>query len=156
MTLFISPEHSESVQRNGFSIEDPLIPLEEILGGEPPRDGIPSIDSPIIILAAEAGWLFPDSRIIGLDIEGDILVYTLAILNWHEIVNDTVGGVPVSSTFCHLCGTGMAFLRDFDGAFTTFGISGLLYNRDLLLYDRKGKFLWSQIMGQAVSGPRKR
>ena len=69
LTLFISPEHSESAQRNGFSIEDPLIPLEEILGGGPPRDGIPSIDSPKFILAAEADWLFPDSLIIGLDIE---------------------------------------------------------------------------------------
>ena len=108
MTLFISPEHSESAQRNGFSIEDPLIPLEEILGGGPPRDGIPSIDSPKFILAAEADWLFPESRIIGdygLDIEGDIGVYPLAILNWHEIVNDTVGGVPVSITFYPLCGT---------------------------------------------------
>jgi hypothetical protein len=54
LTLFISPEHSESAQRNGFSIEDPLIPLDEILGGGPPRDGIPSIDSPKFILAAEA------------------------------------------------------------------------------------------------------
>jgi len=105
LTLFISPEHSESAQRNGFSIEDPLVPLEEILGGGPSRDGIPSIDSPKFILAAEADWLFPDSRFIGLDIEGDIRVYPLAILNWHEIVNDTVGGVPVSITFCPLCGT---------------------------------------------------
>ena len=68
MTLFISLEHSELAQRKGFSIENPLIPLEEILGGEPLRDGIPSIDSPKFILATEADWLFPDSRIIGLDI----------------------------------------------------------------------------------------
>ena len=99
LTLFISPEHSESAQRNGFSIEDPLIPLEEILGGGPPRDGIPSIDSPKFILAAEADWLFPDSRIIGLDIEGDTRVYPLAILNWHEIVNDTVGELLFQSHF---------------------------------------------------------
>ena len=131
-----------------------MIPLKEILGGGPPRDGFPSIDSPNL-LSAEADWLFPDSRIIGLDIDGDTQVYPLAILNWHEIVNDTVGGVPVSSTFCPLCENGMAFRRDFDGVFTTLGVSGLLYNRDVLLYDRKSKFLWSQIMGQAVSGPRK-
>jgi hypothetical protein len=104
LTLFISPEHSQSAQRKGFSIEDPLIPLEEILGGGPPRDGIPSIDSPKFILAVEADCLFPESRIIGLDIEGDTWAYPLAILNWHEIVNDTVGGVPVSITFCPLCG----------------------------------------------------
>ena len=99
LTLFISPEHSESAQRNGFSIEDPLIPLEEILGGGPPRDGIPSIDSPKFILAAEADWLFPDSRIIGLDIEWDIRVYLMAILKWHEIVNDTVGELLFQSHF---------------------------------------------------------
>ena len=74
------------------------IPL--ILGGGPPRDGIPSIDSPKFILDTEADWLFPDSRIISLDIEGDVRVYPLAILNWDEIVNDTVGEVPVSITFC--------------------------------------------------------
>ena len=79
--------------------------MEEILGGGPPRDGIPSTDSPIFILAAEADWHFPDSRIIGLDIEGVIPAYPLTILNWHEIVNDTFGGVPVSITFCPLCGT---------------------------------------------------
>ena len=68
MTLFISPEHSESAQRNGFSIEYPSIPLEEILGGGPLRDGLPYIDSPKFILATEADWLFPDSRIIVHDI----------------------------------------------------------------------------------------
>ena len=115
MPLFISQEHSESAQCRVFSIEDPLIPLEEILGGGPPSDGIPSTDSPIFILAAEADWQFPDSRIIGLDFEGVIPAYPLTILNWHEIVNDTVGEVPVSITFCPLCGNGMAFRRDFDG-----------------------------------------
>ena len=105
MPLFISQEHSESAQCRVFSIEDPLIPLEEILGGGPPRDGIPSTDSPIFILAAEEDWQFPDSRIIGLDIEGVTPAYPLTILNWHEIVNDTVGEVPVSITFCPLCGT---------------------------------------------------
>ena len=104
LTLFISPEHSESAQCRGFSIEDPLIPLEEILGGGPSRGGIPSIDSPIFILAVEAVWLFPEGRIIGLDIEGDTRVYPLVILKWHEIVNETVGGVPVSIRFCPLCG----------------------------------------------------
>ena len=109
MTLFISPEHSESAPRKRFSIEYLFVPLEEILGGGPPRDGIPSIDSPKFILDTEADWLFPDSRIISLDIKGDVRVYPLAILNWDEIVNDTVGEVPVSITFCPLCGTGMAF-----------------------------------------------
>lgn len=151
----VNPGQAESAQRNGFSIEDPIIPLEDILSGGPPRDGIPSIDSPKFISASEVDWLLPGSRILGLEINGVIRAYPLAILNWHEIVNDTVSGVPVAVTFCPLCGTGMAFRRDFGGTVTTLGVSGLLYNSDLLLYDRKSESLWSQVMGQAVSGPRK-
>ena len=93
----VNPGQAESAQRNGFSIEDPIIPLEDILSGGPPRDGIPSIDSPKFV----------------------------------------------------------SFRRVFGGAVTTLGVSGLLYNSDLLLYDRKSESLWSQVMGQAVSGPRK-
>ena len=153
--VFISPVQAESAQRNGFLIEDPLIPLAEILSGGPPRDGIPSIDEPKFVPASDVDWLLPNSRVIGLDIAGEVRAYPLAILNWHEIVNDTVNGVPVSITYCPLCGTGMAFRRDFDGESTTLGVSGLLYNSDLLLYDRQSESLWSQVMGQAVSGPRK-
>jgi len=109
----VNPGQAESAQRNGFSIEDPIIPLEDILSGGPPRDGIPSIDSPKFISASEVDWLLPGSRILGLEINGVIRAYPLAILNWHEIVNDTVSGVPVAVTFCPLCGTGMAFRRDF-------------------------------------------
>ncbi len=157
LTLFLCvfPAKAESAQRNGFSIIDPLVPLEEILSGGPPRDGIPSIDSPKFVSASEADWLLPNSQILGLEVESDFRAYPLAILNWHEIVNDTVGDVPVSITYCPLCGTGMAFRRDFNGKQTTFGVSGLLYNSDLLLYDRESASLWSQIMGQAISGPRK-
>lgn len=153
--LCVIPVKAESAQLNGFSIIDPLVPLEEILSGGPPRDGIPSIDSPNFVLASEVDWLLPNSQILGLEIEHDVRAYPLAILNWHEIVNDTVGDVPVSITYCPLCGTGMAFRRDIRGSFTTFGVSGLLYNSDLLLYDRESASLWSQIMGQAISGPRK-
>ena len=151
----VNPGQAESAQRNGFSIEDPIIPLEDILSGGPPRDGIPSIDSPKFISAAEVDWLLPKSRVLGLELNGVLRAYPLAILNWHEIVNDTAGGVPVAVTFCPLCGTGMAFRRDFSGSVTTLGVSGLLYNSDLLLYDRQSESLWSQLMGQAVSGPRK-
>ncbi len=155
LLLAVNPEQAESAQRNGFSIEDPLVPLEDILSGGPPRDGIPSIDSPTFISATEADWLLPNSRVLGLEINGVVRAYPLAILNWHEIVNDTAGGVPLAITFCPLCGTGMAFRRDFKGTVTTLGVSGLLYNSDLLLYDRQSESLWSQVMGQAVSGPRK-
>jgi hypothetical protein len=155
LLFFVNPGQAESAQRNGFSIQDPTIPLEEILSGGPPRDGIPSIDSPKFISAAEVDWLLPGSRVLGLEINGVIRAYPLAILNWHEIVNDSVGGVPLAVTYCPLCGTGMSFRRDFSGTVTTLGVSGLLYNSDLLLYDRESESLWSQVMGQSVSGPRK-
>ena len=155
LLLSVNSGQAESAQRNGFSIEDPLVPLEDILSGGPPRDGIPSIDSPKFVSAAEVDWLFSNSRVLGLEINGVVRAYPLAILNWHEIVNDTVGGVPLAITYCPLCGTGMAFRRDFKGTVTTLGVSGLLYNSDLLLYDRQSESLWSQVMGQAVSGPRK-
>ena len=102
--LFISVNsgQAKSAQRNGFSIEDPLIPLENILSGGPPRDGIPSIDSPKFISAAEVDWLLPKSRVLGLEINGVIRAYPLAILNWHGIVSDSVGGVPLAVIYCTL------------------------------------------------------
>ena len=87
-----------------------------------------------------------------LELHGEKRAYPILILNWHEIVNDVVGGVPVTVSYCPLCGTGTAFHRSFSGVNTTFGVSGLLYNSDLLLYDRGSESLWSQILGQAVSG----
>jgi len=77
----VNPGQAESAQRNGFSIEDPIIPLADILSGGPPRDGIPSIDSPKFISASEVDWLLPGSRILGLEINGVIRAYPLAILN---------------------------------------------------------------------------
>ena len=106
------------------------------IGRWPPRDDIPSIDSPRFILAAETDWLYSNSRVIGIEIEGNNRGYPLSISNWHEIANDTICGVPVSITIYPHCGTGLAFRRDFDGAVTTLGVSDLQYNIDLLLYDR--------------------
>ncbi len=98
------------------------------MSGGPPRDGIPSIDSPKFYLAAEADWLFSNSRVIGIEIEGNNRGYPLAISNWHEIANDTICGVPVSITIYPHFGTGLAFRREFDGAVTKLGVSSLLYN----------------------------
>jgi len=106
------------------------------IGRWPPRDDIPSIDSPRFILAAETDWLYSNSWVIGIEIEGNNRGYPLSISNWHEIANDTICGVPVSITIYPHCGTGLAFRRDFDGAVSTLGVSGLQYNIDLLLYDR--------------------
>ena len=125
------------------------------MNGGPPRDGIPSIDSPKFISAAKVDWLLPGSRVLGLEINGVIRADPLVILNWHEIVNDSVGGVPLAVNYSPLCGTGMAFRRDFSGTITTLDVSGLLYNNDLMLYDRESESLWSQVMCQDFSDPRK-
>ena len=139
-------------EANGFDVTDPLVPVEDILHGGPGRDGIPAIDKPAFVAAEQAGFLSSTDRVLGLYFAGEPRAYPIRIMNWHEIVNDRVDGAAILVTFCPLCGTGMAFKIP-DGG--TFGVSGLLYNSDMLLYDRTSESLWSQIMAQAVSGRRK-
>ena len=90
---------------------------------------------------------------IGLTLGGEARAYPIAILNWHELVNDTLGGRPVLVSYCPLCGTGIVFDRRVGEQVRTFGVSGLLYQSDLLIYDRESESLWSQIMSAAVTGP---
>ena len=138
--------------RNGFDLSGSLVPADEIRPGGPPRDGIPAIDDPQFESAAAAGWLDADDFVIGVFHGGEAKAYPIAILNWHEIVNDEVGGRPTLVTFCPLCGSGIVFAPPAGGR-ADFGVSGLLYNSDVLLYDRQGESLWSQILAQAISGP---
>lgn len=140
---------------NGFDLSSTAIPVEQILRGGPPKDGIPAIDYPIFEAAGEATWLPPEARVMGLVKDGIARAYPIAILNWHEIVNDEINGQPVVVTFCPLCNTGVVFDGMVNGVATTFGVSGLLYQSDVLLYDRETDSLWSQIMSGAVSGARK-
>lgn len=135
---------------SGFTLKPSLVPSYEIMSGGPPKDGIPALTNPKMESADAAGhWLRPADEIIGLDLNGRARAYPLRILNWHEIVNDRIGSRHFVITYCPLCGSGMAF----DSA-DTFGVSGLLYQSDVLLYDRKTESLWSQLMAQAISGPR--
>lgn len=139
---------------NGFDINQSLIPADEIHLGGPPKDGIPAIDNPIFIEATEAG-LSADDAVLGIVVNGVAKVYPIAILNWHEIVNDRVGDSALVISFCPLCGTGVAFSAEVNGEVLNFGVSGLLYNSDVLLYDRKTESLWSQLLSKAISGPLK-
>jgi hypothetical protein len=85
---------------------------------------------------------------------GETHIYPIQIMTWHEIVNDEVGGVPVSVTFCPLCNTAYAYKRPvIDGKLTTFGTSGKLYNSNLVMYDRATDSYWPQALGKAVIGP---
>ena len=90
--------------------------------------------------------------VIGLEINGDARAYPLFILVWHEIVNDKVGGTPVSVTYCHLCYTHQVFERVINDQEVEFGTSGKLYNSNLLMYDRLTDSYWSQALGLAVKG----
>jgi hypothetical protein len=140
------------VRRNGFTLEPASIPLEEILAGGPPRDGIPALDHPPSLRASEASW-GDDEPVLGVVVGGEARAYPVAILNWHELVNDTLGGEPILVSFCPLCGTGMVFDRRVGGEVRIFGVSGLLYRSDLLMYDHGSESLWSQISAEAVTGP---
>ena len=144
-----------TIERNGFIIEDPLIPMNEIYSGGPARNGIPSLDNPIFIKAHEADFLMPDDKLIGISLNGIEKAFPIAILNYHELVNDHFGRQSIAISYCPLCGTGMAFNSKVKGDSLVFGVSGLLYNNDLLMYDRNTQSLWSQIEGRAINGPLK-
>jgi len=137
---------------NGFDLSASLIPVRAIEQGGPPRDGIPAIDHPQFLAASKVDYLAPEDRILGLNYAGAVKAYPVKILNYHEIVNDTAGTKPVLVSFCPLCGTGMAFSASVAGKTLQFGVSGLLYNSDVLLYDRETESLWSQLMTKAVTG----
>lgn len=140
---------------NGFNLSNSLVPVEQIFHGGPPKDGIPAIDNPEFITVRQAGFLKPEDRVLGATYNGISRAYPVRILNYHEIVNDEFQGQAVVITYCPLCGTGMAFDADVSGQTRSFGVSGLLYNSDMLLYDRESGSLWSQLMKQAISGPLK-
>ena len=126
--------------------------MDEILRGGPPRDGIPALDSPATVGAGSAPWR-DDEMVVGVELPGGARAYPLAILVWHELINDAVGGRPILVSYCPLCGTAMVFDRRVDGAERHFGVSGLVYRSDLLMFDRETESLWSQISAESVTGP---
>jgi hypothetical protein len=141
----------EPATKNGFELSPSSIPVEEILPGGPPRDGIVALVDPSTIPADQA-TLRSDEWIVGVALGAGSVAYPLAILEWHELVNDSVGATPILVSYCPLCGTAMVFDRRIGGRTRIFGVSGLLYLSDLLLYDRDTQSLWSQIRSEAVTG----
>lgn len=127
------------------------IPLSDVLGGGPPKDGIPAVFDPQFITVNEASeWIDDNGLGMLLEIDGVTRFYPYAVLYWHEIVNDTIGGKNVAVTFCPLCGSALTFDRKDD----IFGVSGKLWESNLLMYDRKTETLWSQIRAEAMVGDR--
>jgi len=128
-----------------------LIPSNEVIDGGPGQDGIPSIDEPNFIALSEAD--FQDNRLVlGIKIGSEIKLYPHQILDWHEIVNDTFNDESVALTYCPLTGTGIAYDRVINGSETEFGVSGLLFRNNLIMYDRNTGSRWSQMQMRSVNG----
>jgi hypothetical protein len=150
--VFMFAQYGCAQSKKGFDLSNASIPVDEIKDGGPPKDGIPSIDQPEF-KKASATQLDEQTRVLGVKVNGVAKAYPIPIMNYHEIVNDMFADQPVVVTYCPLCGSGIAFDAAVGGERKTFGVSGLLYNSDVLLYDRQTESLWSQIMMQAVAGP---
>ena len=132
---------------------DWLIPRDQIFDGGPGQDGIPALLNPAFTDPAGATYLTDEDLVIGLRIGSDVRAYPHPILDQHEIINDEIGGAKLAITYCPLTGSGIAWNRVLDGAETTFGVSGLLYNTNLIPYDRATGSRWSQMLMQSVNGP---
>ncbi|GAM64201.1 hypothetical protein JCM19232_3477 [Vibrio ishigakensis] len=153
--LIVIPFSVTAKSLNGFDLSNATVPLKLILSGGPPKDGIPALTDPKMLKGKEATYLKSDDVILGLVIAGEARAYPLRILNWHEIVNDKIAGGRYVVSYCPLCGSGMAFKaepKSFSKRSLNFGVSGLLYSSDVLMYDSETESLWSQIHGEAVSG----
>ena len=131
------------------------IRLEEIVWGGVVKDGIPALVNPRLIAPAEAGYLTPEELVFGVEIDGDARAYPLRIMDWHEMFNDVIGGVPVALAYCTLCGSGILFdtKREGEAEPLVFGSSGFLYRSNKLMYDRRTNSLWNQFTGRPVVGP---
>ncbi len=128
------------------------VEFSEIFSGGPPKDGIPSIDSPRFVPVAEYSGTGDTEPVISFAHGGDARAYPLRVLIWHEIVNDTVGGLAVSVTYCPLCNSAIAFDRRAGGRVLDFGTTGKLRNSDLVMYDRQTESWWQQFTGTAIVG----
>lgn len=140
---------------NGFEISRHRVPREEIVPGGPMRDAIRAVREPRFADADTArreGWIRDDLPVVGVVHGGEARAYPVFMMEWHQIVNDRIGDEPVAVTFGPLAGTPRVYRRDVAGRELHFGVSGLVYNANFLMYDRETESLWSQFRGDAISG----
>lgn len=125
----------------------------DVVAGGPPKDGIPAVDRPRFTTIRDAReWIEDRESVFLVEVAGEARIYPIQILMWHEIVNDTVGGLPLTITYCPLCNTGVTFVRRYDGRTLDFGVSGRLRFSNMLMYDRQTESWWQQATGRAVAG----
>lgn len=163
------PDPAQWVEMPRSAVTDPLaprwgmtftpsrLPLDRVLHGGPGKDGVPALTQPRYVAAEQAACLKPETRVIGVALGGQARAWPLSILQYHEVVNDTLAGRPLLVTHNPFCDTAMVFSREIDGTVRDFGTSGLFYESAPLIYDRQpgpgDESLWSPLMMRAVCGP---
>ena len=147
-----APEAAQEM--GGFPLEDVRVPRAHVVGGGPGRDQIRSIDAPRFVPPGEAPWVAATTPVLGVGSGADAHIYPVHVMEYHQIVNDTIGRTPVAVTYDPLTGVPRAFERTVAGQPLEFGVAGLLYNSGFLMYDRESESLWSQMRGDAIAGPR--
>jgi len=151
----MEPSEEEGIQVTSTGVKY-LVHPSKIIGGGPPKDGIPSIDKPRFNPLPGIAWIEDNELVLAIEYKGVKRVYPLQIMVWHEIVNDVIAGDPVLITYCPLCGSGIAYERtievDGERVEVEFGTSGKLYNSNLVMYDRLTDTYWTQIEGKAIVG----
>ena len=125
----------------------------EILSGGPPRDGIPALSDPQMIRVGDETRIGEREPVVTVEIAGALpRAYPIRYLTWHEIVNDSAGGVPFAVTYCPLCNSAPTFDRRVDGRVLTFGVSGKLKDSNLIMYDNETESWWQQVIGLGIVG----
>lgn len=128
------------------------IRLDEVVWGGVKKDGIPPLEYPKMISAAEADYLKNNHIVFGVYLNGEAKAYPKRILAWHELFNDRVGGIDVTCAYCTLCGSAVLYDQKVGERQFSFGTSGFLYRSNKLMYDRQTNTLWSALEGVPVMG----
>ncbi len=137
----------------GFDIRDCELFSNKIFDGGPGRGGIPALTLPQVGTGADVPLLAPDDRVLGVVQLGAARAYPFIVMWWHEVVTDTLGGEPVLVTYCPLTGSGLAFDPRIGGEVLKFGVSGLIYENNLMMFDQETESLWPQLLTSARCGP---
>jgi hypothetical protein len=159
LLMISSCSKSDSIDSGGSIVGIPnknsewLIPRNEVHDGGPGKDGIPALENPDMIPISDAvDYILDDDLVLGIVQGNSAKAYAMHILDWHEIINDKIGNKNIAITYCPLTGTGLGWDRTINGVTSTFGVSGLIYNSNLIPYDRLTNSNWSQMLSKSVNG----
>jgi len=146
---YISFSNAESGE---FDLTNSQVDVNDFMSGGPKKDGIPALTDPSFVSAEKANFLKSTDMIVGISIDGQAKAYPIKILNWHEVVNDKLSDVSYAVTWCPLTKSAVTFDREVQGQTLEFGVSGLLYNSNVVMYDRNHDGLWSQMKMGGLTG----